>query len=165
MSKPTTEGSPPTGTGSHYDGSAEEVRALGSFVKLLRAARWASIKAGRRREESGLSEGQFGVLEAVYHLGPLDQTELAHKVLSSPSNLTVVIDNLERQGYVERRRDARDRRRQVVHLRPSARRLLDELLPRHVERIVEVMSALSPEEQDRLGALCRKLGRAAERLE
>lgn len=163
--RPKQGARPQAGAGTHYDGSAEEVRALGAFVKLMRAARWASIKAGSRREETGLSESQFGVLEAIYHLGPLDQTELARKVLTSPSNLTLVIDNLEREGYVERRRSAHDRRRRVIHLEPAARRLLEELLPRHVERIVEVMAALSPEEQIRLGELCRKLGRAAELLE
>lgn len=153
------------GKGTHYAGSRREKRALASFIKLLRAAHWASVKAGRRREEAGLTESQFSVLEALFHLGPLDQTELSAKLLSSPSNLTLVIDNLERQGYAERRRSPDDRRRQVVHLLPKARSSLERLLPVHVGCIVEVMSGLSEQEQEQLARLCRKLGHWAAGLD
>jgi MarR family 2-MHQ and catechol resistance regulon transcriptional repressor len=152
-------------SGTHYAGSPGEKRALAAFIKLLRAAHWASLKAGRRREEAGFTEGQFGVLEALYHLGALDQTELAGKLLSSPSNLTLVIDNLEREAYVERRRSPQDRRRQIVHLLPKGRRSLERLLPFHVERIVEVMSGLSEREQGQLARLCRRLGYWAAELD
>ena len=78
--------------------------------------------------------------------------------LTSPANLTHVLDNLIRDGYVERRRDVADGRRRIVHLAPRGRRLAKRLMPLHVARIVEVMGGLSPREQDQLGRLCRKLG-------
>ena len=158
----TPERVPPAGStrgsGTHYVGNTEEVRALGSFVKLMRAAHWASTRAGRRREEAGLTESQFGVLEALLHLGPLDQTELKNKLLTSPANLTHVLDNLIRDGYVERRRDVADGRRRIVHLAPRGRRLVKRLMPLHAARVVEVMRGLSPREQEQLARLARKLG-------
>lgn len=147
--------------GTRYRGTAAERRALDAFIKLLRAAHWVSLQAGKRREAAGLTESQFGVLEALYHLGPRMQTEIAEKMLSSPSNLTLVIDNLERDGLVKRRRSEEDRRCQVVHLTERGRRLIAGLFPLHAEGIVELMGALSPREQETLGRLCRKLGLAA----
>lgn len=144
--------------GTRFPGTPRQTRALGSFIKLLRAAHWSSLRAGRVRESAGLTESQFGVLEALHHLGPLDQTELTGKLLTSPSNLTLVIDNLEQAGLVERRPSPRDRRRRIVHLTGRARREVERVLPRHVERIAEVMSGLTSEEQDQLAKLCRKLG-------
>ncbi len=144
--------------GTHYQGSPRQRRALSAFIKLLRCAHWASVKAGRRREEAGFTENQFGVMEALFHLGALDQTELTAKLLTSPSNLTMVIDNLEREGYVQRRPDAADRRRRVVHLTGRGRAALRRLLPVHANRIAEVMSGLTAREQHQLSKLCRKLG-------
>ena len=151
--------------GTHYEGSAKERRALSAFIKLMRCTHWASLQAGRRREEAGLTENQFGVLEALFHLGPLDQTRLTTKLLTSPSNLTLVIDNLEREGLVERRPDPRDRRCRQIHLTRRGRSRVERLLPDHVARIAEVMSGLTRQEQDELSGLCRKLGRWAASLD
>lgn len=147
-----------TRKGTHYPGSARQRRALGVFIKLLRASHWASKKAGKRREESGFTQNQFGVMEALFHLGPLDQKELTRKLLTSPGNLTLVIDNLERQGHVQRCPDPSDRRRRVIELTGRGRGRLESVLPSHVDRIVEVMGGLSAREQDQLARLCRKLG-------
>jgi len=76
-----------------------------------------------------------------------------------------VLDNLEREGDVERRTGERDRRRRFVHLTPSGRRRVERLLPAHVRRIVEVMGGLSAREQEQLSRLCRKLGYWAASLE
>lgn len=150
--------------GTHYAGSPRETRALAAFIKLMRAAHWASVRAGRFREQAGFTESQFAVLEALFHLGPLDQTQLKERLLTSPSNLTVVIDNLEREGHVQRRAGVADQRQRIVHLTARGRRRVEELLPGHVGRIVAVMSGLPPREQEQLGRLCRKLGYWAEAL-
>ena len=152
------------GQGTRYAGTPTEVRALGAFIKLLRAAHWASAKAAKRREEAGFTENQFGVLEALLHVGPLDQAELTTKLLTSPSNLTLVIDNLSRAGHVRRRPDPRDRRRRVVHLTAKGRRAVERVFPAHVARIVEVMDGLTANEQEQLSHLTRKLGRWAAAL-
>lgn len=145
--------------------SPRQRRALSSFVKLMRAARWASTRASKTRADAGLTEGQFSTLEALYHLGPLVQAELARKLLTSTSNLTCVIDNLERDGYVRRRRSATDGRCVEVHLLPRGRDTIHRIFPRHAERIADVMGGLSAEDQERLGELCRTLGRHAEAME
>ena len=148
---------------THYKGTPEEILALNAFIKLNRsviAVQGRLLPALQR--EFGLTESQIAVLEALKHLGPLQQGELCQKILRSGSNVTTVVDNLERDGLVQRTRAESDRRIQVVHLTEKGRILVDRALPVHVERITGVMSALEPEEQRELGRLCRKLGRAGE---
>jgi MarR family 2-MHQ and catechol resistance regulon transcriptional repressor len=63
-----------------------------------------------------LTISQFGVLETLYHLGAMCQTEIGSKLLRSGGNITLVIDNLEKQGLVRRQRDTEDRRLVNIHL-------------------------------------------------
>lgn len=147
--------------GTRYKGTAAEVRALNAFIALSRAAgsvetRTQSVIAG-----AGLTEGQFGILEALYHLGPLCAAELARKVLRSRGNLTLVIANLERDGLAARTTRAEDRRYRTVALTAKGRALVRKMFPKHVGLLVRTMGALEPAEQEELRRLCRKLGRAA----
>jgi MarR family 2-MHQ and catechol resistance regulon transcriptional repressor len=145
--------------GTRYRGTKDEVRALNAFVKLVRAAESVGARLSGGLAEAGLTEGQFGALEALYHLGPLHQRELGAKLLRSGGNVTMIVDNLEKRGLVRRERGVEDRRFVTVHLTDAGRRLIARLFPAHAARITAEMSALTPAEQDELGRLCRKLGK------
>lgn len=144
---------------THYQGSEEEVRALNAFIKLMRAADSLENRLAQRGCLTDLTPSQFGVLEALYHLGSMCQTELAHKILKSSGNMTLVIDNLEKQGYVVRQRDPHDRRFITVHLTEAGRQKITAILPCQIRAIVEEFSVLTAEEQELLAALCKKLGK------
>lgn len=148
--------------GTQHKGSAREVRALDAFIKLRRAADSVSARVNRHLAEASLTESQFGVLEALWHLGPLCQAVLARKILKSSGNLTMVVDNLEKRGLVARARGEQDRRFVTVSLTDEGERLIQTLFPRHLERIVEQFEALSTADQEELGRLCRRLGRQDE---
>ena len=142
--------------------SEEEKRALDAFIKLMRSVNAVTSRLlPPLQREFGLTESQLGVLESVFHLGPLAQGQICEKILKSGSNVTTVVDNLERDGLVRRVRDEADRRVQVVHLTEQGRDLVTRAFPVHAARITAVMSALDAGEQATLGTLCRKLGRAA----
>ena len=145
---------------THYRGKPHDVLALDTFVKLSRAMNTvhAQLLPLLQREYS-MTESQFGVLEALYHLGPLSQGQLSAKILRSGSNLTTVVDNLERDKLVRRERDESDRRVQIVTITERGRALMKSVLPVHVSRIAKLIGVLSCEEQRELGRLCRKLGR------
>lgn len=146
---------------THYRGTVEEERGLSAFINFMRAADSVVARLDAQIEMGGLTHGQFAVLEALLHLGPLNQRDLARKLLRSGGNVTVVIDNLEKRGWVRRDRQKQDRRMVVVSLTPAGRRLIARIFPRHAAAITAEMSRLSPEEQETLRALCRKLGGAA----
>jgi MarR family 2-MHQ and catechol resistance regulon transcriptional repressor len=147
--------------GTNYRGTRRQLRALDPYRKLRRAT--SSTSGGLYTAlfiEERLTESQFGVLDALYHLGPLSPGQLSTKLFRSSSNLTTVIANMERDGLVRRTRDPDDGRAHVVNLTARGRRLIQRLIPTHVERVARAMSALSPHEQEELGRLCRKLGRS-----
>lgn len=146
--------------GTKHRGPAEEVRALDAYVKLSRAAAAVEAAVNRHLAAAGLTISQFGVLEALWHLGPLPQGALARKILKSPANLTTVLDNLERRELILRRRDPADRRVVRVELSDQGEARIAPLFPRHVARVVDAFSALDPAEQETLARLCRTLGLA-----
>jgi MarR family 2-MHQ and catechol resistance regulon transcriptional repressor len=143
---------------TRYKGTPEEVRALNAYVKLIRASESVSARIHRHLAAVGLSISQFGVLEALYHLGPLSQAEIAKKVLKSTGNITMVIDNLEKRRLVTRQRKEEDRRYYTIQLTGEGRKMIKEIFPRHAAGIIKEMSVLSRAEQELLGNLCRKLG-------
>ncbi|MBW4696886.1 MAG: MarR family transcriptional regulator [Aphanocapsa lilacina HA4352-LM1] len=146
--------------GTKYRGTPAQVRALDAYIKLMRAADALSSRIHAHLANAKLSVSQFGVLEALLHLGPLCQSDLAHKLLKSGGNMTLVIDNLEKRGLVERVRSVADRRFIAVHLTETGRELVGRLIAPHVHGVVAAMDALSADEQETLDSLCRKLGTA-----
>lgn len=144
--------------GTHYRGGERAIQALDTYIKLIRAAE-SVVTRVHRRTGCDVTVSQFGVLEALHHLGPMHQRQIASKLLKSGGNVTLVIDNLEKRGLVERRRELKDRRFVQVHLTPAGQTLIAELFPRHVDSIVSEMSVLEGKEQASLGWLCKTLGR------
>jgi len=140
-----------------YSGSEKEQLALSTFVKFLRAGETISTKVHRRLTDVKLTISQFGVLEALYHLGPMCQKDIAGKILKSTGNLTTVIDNLEKRDLVKRQRNKEDRRYFTVHLTDSGKELIGEIFPSHAGRIVDAMGNLTAAELKTLGALCKKV--------
>lgn len=144
---------------TRYKGSPHEVLALNTMIKLSRSLNSVQARlTPHLQKDHGITESQFGVLEALLHLGPLSQGQLCEKILRSGSNVTTVVDNLERDGLVTRVRDAGDRRVQIVDLTAKGRSLIGDAFPAHVERVTALMGALSADEQRELGRICRKLG-------
>jgi len=144
---------------THFTGSRAEMRTLNTFIKLTRCTNSLLARLANRNTIGDLTYSQFAVLEALYHLGSLTQGDISAKVLKSGSNMTTVIDNLERDGLVHRERDANDRRVIHVHLTEAGLSKIETVLPGHVAALVEEFSILSAKEQETLGELCRKLGR------
>lgn len=144
--------------GTKFKGTRDEIRALNTFIKLVRAAESVAARVEAPISTIDLSVSQFGVLEALHHLGPLYQKDLARKTLKSTGNITMVVDNLEKRRLVERLRDERDRRHYFVRITASGKRLIASFFPGHAARITAAMNVLSKTEQDELGRLCKKVG-------
>ncbi|MEO8336755.1 MAG: MarR family transcriptional regulator [bacterium] len=145
---------------TRYNGTPSEILALNTLIKLNRSVN--ALQAHLIpliQKDFGITESQFAVLEALYHLGPLSQGQLCQKILRSGSNLTTVVDNLERNSLVRRDRDEEDRRVQIVTLTEQGRVIIAAALPEHVERVTKTFEILTEDEQKELGRICRKLGK------
>jgi MarR family 2-MHQ and catechol resistance regulon transcriptional repressor len=143
---------------THYHGTKEQTRALDAFIKLSRATASVSTRINAHLSDHDLTASQFGVLESLYHLGTLFQAQIAEKILKTTGNVTHVIDHLEARGLVERQRNGDDRRYIAVHLTTAGRVTVENILPTHVQGVVEAFACLTPDEQEELARLCRKVG-------
>lgn len=146
--------------GTHYSGTPEQRLALDTFIKLSRATEVVNARINHHLQNHNLTSSQFGVLEALYHLGPLPVGQLGEKILRSSGNMTLVVDNLVKRGLVTRQRREDDRRCVDVSLTGTGRELVTSILPAHVDGVVEAFAALSADEMEQLGRLCRHLGLA-----
>jgi MarR family 2-MHQ and catechol resistance regulon transcriptional repressor len=146
---------------SRYRGDRVERLALSTYLKLTRASEslWNRLAPGLQRHD--LTPSQFGVLEALYHLGSMHQRDLGERILKSSGNMTLVIDNLEKRGLARRERSVEDRRFIQVHLTEEGARLIRRVFPAHADAITRRLAVLTQEEQRALGNLCRKLGTVA----
>ena len=144
---------------TRYRGTKDEVRALDAYIKLVRAVDSVSSRIHRHLDATKLTITQFGVLEVLFHLGPLYQRDLAEKLLKSGGNITLVIDNLEKRELVKRERQVEDRRCVRVCLTDKGQQLISQIFPSHVAAVVNEMSILTASEQEELGRLCRRLGK------
>ncbi|MBN2829708.1 MAG: MarR family transcriptional regulator [Candidatus Cloacimonetes bacterium] len=105
----------------------------------------------------GLTIAQFGVLETLYHLGDMCINELISKTLSTSGNMTVVIKNLERDGYVIRISSPEDKRSFNIRLTLKGREMIERIFPRHLEDLKNGFSNLCREEKEQLITLLKKL--------
>ena len=131
------------------------------MIKIVRASESLLWATKGEYLTADLTESQFAVLEALYHLGPMSQKLLAEKILKTKGNLTMVVKNLLDRELVSLEREISDRRFNRIQLSSSGRELITKILPGHVKRIVDIFSVLTAEEQEQLANLCKKLGLAA----
>ncbi|MEE9193653.1 MAG: MarR family transcriptional regulator [Thermodesulfobacteriota bacterium] len=145
--------------GTKYKGNKGEINALNAFININRAVDSIGTRISKNFQQKGLTESQFGVLEALLHLGPLYQKEIAEKLLVSSGNITMVIDNLEKRELVKRLRYQKDRRYFNIELTNKGKNLIKSIFPEHVKAIVREFETLTQEEQKVLRNLTRKLGK------
>ncbi len=133
--------------------------ALSMWVKLARASDTMSMLTIRDIANYGLTGAQFGVIESLGHLGPMKVGELCVKNLRTGGNMTVVVDNLEKDGLVERQQMPGDRRAYVISLTEKGKKLFDRIFIQHAKYVSDLVhSSLSEEEINTLSSLLKQLG-------
>ena len=112
----------------------------------------------------GITPTEFGILEALYHKGPLLLGEVQRKILVTSGGITYLVDRLVDRGFVKREQCPEDRRARYAVLTPAGQSLIKRIFPAHAARIEQAMSGLTQAEQREATALLRKLGLAAASL-
>ncbi len=148
--------------GTKYQGSESEILALNAWIKMKRASNSIQNYINQSLENSGITITQFGTMEMLLHLGPLPQKTISQKMLCSPGNITLVVDNLEKAGFVQRKSNPGDRRYHLIHLTKQGHMLIKGLLEKHVKNIVSAFSILSENEQRVFSDYCENLGKHCE---
>ncbi|MGD8306441.1 MAG: MarR family transcriptional regulator [Ignavibacteria bacterium] len=143
---------------SKYKGSGKEVVALNTYIKLTRATDSVNSLINNLLKKEGLTDSQFRVMDALFHLGPLTQKSLGEKILKSGGNVNLVIDNLEKRKLVKRKRGSKDRRYYIVELTKKGQVQTKGILPKIVDLISDSLNILSKADQKTLQIMLKKIG-------
>ena len=121
-----------------------EINAIVAGIRrLFHVVQQDAIQASR---SFNLTCSQSAALRILAKFGPMSSAELSRKLYVTPSNMTGVVDRLEKKALVSRIRDPGDRR--IVKITPTeAGRSLGRLLPDPIEeKLVFRLGHLPPEE-------------------
>ena len=160
MSTKTGTASPPAHQSPAYP--ERETRALRLWVALSRANAAVAAHSEADIARHGLTGGEFGILELIYHKGPMFLSDVQRRVLVSSGGVTYLVDRLEERGLLERRPCPSDRRARYAALTRKGRALLKQIFPAHAAAMAEAVSGLTADEQKLAQALLKKLGLAAQ---
>jgi len=129
--------------------SGAPVHARAAYL-LARVGRTQAARFAERMRTVGLRPKHFAVLNAVALADGASQQEIGGRMGLDPSGLVGAIDELERMGLVERRRDPADRRRYVLGLSDEGTATLRRGRRVVAESARELLAALDDDEVDTL---------------
>ena len=144
-----------------FPASNVETDAVEALSALRFAARALSHLQDRWAEKHGLSEGRLGVLFRLYRRGACPLGNLADDLDSTPRNITGLVDNLERDGLVERMPDPEDRRSVRARLTDAGRVRIETIWKEGFEKQFVVTEGLTKEDLAQLRHLCLQLAENA----
>lgn len=130
--------------------------ALDLWEKLSKAHdKYKKIQAKQMFAEK-LTAPQFGVLEILHKIGPVPLKKLSEEMMVTGANITCVMDNLEKEGFVKRIFSKEDRRVILADLTASGRTKIGSIMPKYADNIAALTSVLSENEQKELTKLLNK---------
>lgn len=144
-------------TGSTPD--EEQAASLKLFVVLSKAYRSLMDQAVKDMKSYGLASAEFMVLEVLYHRTRIPLQQIGEKILVTSGSITYNIDKLEKKGLLKRVPCSEDRRVTYAEITDAGRELFDEIFPRHVASIHDLMGGLNMEEKRQAIELLKKLGK------
>lgn len=127
------------------------------LIALSRGTQGIHRRSATLFKEHGLTIAQFSVLEALYHKGDLTINEIIMSVLSTSGNMTVVISNLEKECFIERIVNEKDKRSCIIRITEKGRKSVENIFPSHVADLGECFSVYTNDEKQELLELLRRL--------
>ncbi|MEO8880101.1 MAG: MarR family transcriptional regulator [Gemmatimonadaceae bacterium] len=158
-----TDDAPATAESKRAKGEKDSAAALKTWIVLARAYLAISRHVAADVARFDLTASEFGVLEALYHKGPLLLGDLQKKILVTSGGVTYLVDRLAAKGLITRESFPGDKRSRFAVLTPEGSALIKQIFPGHAKRLAKVLGALSPKEQKRLTGMLRELGKGAEK--
>jgi MarR family transcriptional regulator, 2-MHQ and catechol-resistance regulon repressor len=164
MTRPHHEPPTPASEAHALDVNDSELAALRLWVIMSRAHAAVAAHAAADIARHGLTLAEFGIIEALYHRGPMLLGEVQKKILVSSGGITFLVDRLVAKELVERRSCESDRRARYAALTPKGTALVAEIFPEHAATLTKAIGGLSMEEQRAATVLLKRLGREAAAL-
>ena len=146
--EPDSQAGPPAGPPGRGPGNSFLLAQLGAH---------AGNRFAQRIGELSLTPAQAGLLRLVAWSPGQSQQAIARQLGTPPSRLVLLVDGLEERGLIERRRNPGDRRHYALCLTGDGVRFMAELGRIGGAHEADLMTGLSPQEQDVLHGLLTRL--------
>lgn len=133
------------------DQQYDELR-LGFAFLLHDSARLMNRYYDRKVHLYGITRTQWTLLTYLSRYEGVSQTTLADYMDLAPMTLTRQIDKLEKDGLLERRQNARDRRTNLIYLTAKALPLMNNMRTIAIETKRMALNGFTEEEEEQLRA-------------
>lgn len=135
-------------------------QAMKTWVQIVKTYNRFATQEIKYFSEHNLTFIQFKVLEVLYHRGDLSIGAITKFTMSTPGNITVVVKNLKRDGWLTAIPNPEDKRGSILSISQKGRDKMKSLFPQHAKNIHNYMDVLNEEELDTLYTLLRKVYKA-----
>jgi DNA-binding MarR family transcriptional regulator len=142
--------------------TADDHRALRLWLRLLTCSQLIERQVrSRLRSRFGITLPRFDLLSQLErHPQGLKMNELSRLLMVTGGNVTGVVDQLVKEGLVERVDEPTDRRAWRVKLTRAGDKAFAEMARAHEEWVVELLSGVSRRDSDALMQLLARLKQA-----
>lgn len=139
--------------------TADDHRALRLWLRLLTCSQLIERQVRTRlRNRFDITLPRFDLMSQLErHAAGLKMNELSRLMMVTGGNITGIVDQLVKEGLVERVDDASDRRAWRVRLTRAGDKAFAEMARAHEEWVVELLSGLSRKDADSLMQLLARL--------
>ena len=110
--------------------------------------------------EFDITLNQFKVLEVLYHRGDLNISSITKLTMSTPGNITVVVKNLKRDGWITAISNKEDKRASILTITPKGVEVIEKVFPNHAQNLHKSFEVLNDDELDTLYELLDKVYKA-----
>ena len=131
--------------------------ALATWVRFMRVSTKLAREEAQVLRAEGMSAAHFDVLVQTWQREGLTQQELSRRLLVTKGNVCYLVDKLEADELLERRREGKTNR---LFLTTKGRAIIEHALPIHDSMIEAAFAALTAEERQTLQSLLRKMDKA-----
>ncbi|MCX6075868.1 MAG: MarR family transcriptional regulator [Campylobacterales bacterium] len=132
-------------------------KAMTTWIQLFRSFNKIRAKESIYIQSFDLTMNQFQVLEVLYHRGDLSVGAITKLTMGTPGNVTVVVRNLKRDGFISVIPHSKDKRTSMLSITPKGKDVIEKLFPEHAKNLESYFEVLSDDEMDTLFNLLRKL--------
>lgn len=135
-------------------------KAMKTVLRIERTKLKLHNKTVEYLNQFDLTFNQFKVIEVLYHRGDLNISSITKLTMSTPGNITVVVRNLKRDGWISSIKDPSDSRASILTLTQKGKEVIEKVFPNHAKNLNDSLDVLSDEELDTLYELLNKVYKA-----
>lgn len=137
-------------------------KSMAVYISMSRVINTLRRENNKLILKHDLTLGQFAVMEALYFKGRLSTGEVMEKILTTSGNIPVIVKNLEKDGFITREQDESDKRRFILDLTDKGKDLMDEIVPKNLKFMDELISLWDDDDKEELIILMNKFRRKYE---